>query len=220
MMTDEIFPEESCAICIDENRVRVHDVRGSKRFEGQRAWQEVANPEHRSAANRFTSKAAGSEGRSGNLLGQTSSAGTGPSATIRRGREIPKGSESPETDDGFRCKHRTTGGVRRTYLGRQKSRTGAGARNRTGSGPHRECLEDAGRERRPGCGDALQEGSSPLASERPYRKASFYWIGNADEQQRSDPLPAKTGGGELRAQRPGDSDATFRPCMPAGEQVV
>jgi len=44
--------------------------------------------------------------------------------------------------------------------------------------------------------------------------------GIADMHQRFDPQPGKTGCGEQRAQVPLLLDATFWPCMPAGEQAV
>jgi len=33
------------SFCLDPELVRVHDGYGSKRFEGQQAWREVADPE-------------------------------------------------------------------------------------------------------------------------------------------------------------------------------
>jgi hypothetical protein len=56
---------------LDQIEIPVHDDSGSKRFEGQRAWREVADPERPVAlAIRNYSSVKGSDGRSGNPLGK------------------------------------------------------------------------------------------------------------------------------------------------------
>jgi len=144
----------------------------------------------------------GSEGRSGNLWRQASPDGLEWSATIRRDL-FPKGERTFEPDRGILEWSRTTGVVARIAPCRAiKAEAGAGARCRTGSVEISESLWRC----RPGSATRLwgriARFGIAVESERPHRETGFYWSRTADADSRFDPLPAKTGGEELKSKSP------------------